>query len=882
MKKLIVTRGVCLFVTLFLLLAETQSAHAQTDIPGGDVSGTWSLSNSPYHINGEITIPNGETLTIEPGIDVIFTGHYKFNVQGRLLAVGTQLDTITFTAEDPEIGWHGIRFINTPNTNDSSKIVYCSFKNGKANTGNGLDRSGGAILISRFDKVLVSNCLFDSNMNHGDPYSTGGPGIFIEYASPIITNSTFSNNEGITGAIACYYNSNAIISNNVFSNNKGRWGGAIACGISPNNSPVISGNMISNNTAEDGGGVYLVWSSNALVINNVIVRNHATGEGGGINCEDAGSQFIVNNTVAYKSAVYGGGIECDDNSDPIIINTIFYGNSAIVGNQVVISMNASDPSFLYCDIEGGKDQFGGSGAGVNYNGAYENNVDSDPLFVDVANDDYHLSYASPCIGVGADSVEINGTWHYAPSADFEGNLRPNPAGSNPDIGALESKFGNPLTRIVEDEITSPSLAGNLLGDPATRKMMIYLPPSYDQGGNFPVVYLLHAIPVGETAYLIEENWLEWVGMLWSAGPDFPENGFEGMLDDLIAESKMKEMIIVMPDASCKYMLSYYTNSELNGNYEDYIVNDLVSYIDNHYPTIPNRDNRAIVGFCTGGYGAIKLAMKHQDVFGAAACHSGHLYFEGLKAMIPAAIAENPDGMIGPHPERPVTNLIYAGSAAYSPNLNNPPFFVDLPFEYPSVTIIDSVWNKWLEHDPFTMLSTYGADLASLRGVYFDCGDQDELGFNYHAESFHQALTAAGIGHEYEIFSGTHCNQLYSRLALSLSFISDALVTGVEQGNKAELPSAFSLSQNYPNPFNPCTTIRYKLPEAAHVTLTVYDLLGRDVKVLMNEKKPLGAYELKFDATDLASGVYFYRMHIRPANGSQAGDYVETKKLILLR
>ena len=78
-----------------------------TNIEAGNVSGTWTKANSPYYINGEITIPNDSTLTIEPGVEVIFTGHYKFNVQGRLLAIGTETDTIVFTINDTT-GFHDL------------------------------------------------------------------------------------------------------------------------------------------------------------------------------------------------------------------------------------------------------------------------------------------------------------------------------------------------------------------------------------------------------------------------------------------------------------------------------------------------------------------------------------------------------------------------------------------------------------------------------------------------------------------------------------------------------------------------------------------------------------------------------------------------------
>jgi M6 family metalloprotease-like protein len=89
-----------------------------------------------------------------------------------------------------------------------------------------------------------------------------------------------------------------------------------------------------------------------------------------------------------------------------------------------------------------------------------------------------------------------------------------------------------------------------------------------------------------------------------------------------------------------------------------------------------------------------------------------------------------------------------------------------------------------------------------------------------------------------------------------------------------LPRTFSLAQNYPNPFNPSTTIKYELPTSSMVRLSVYDLLGREVSVLVNERRDAGVHEVKCDCLDLASGVYFYRL--------QAGDFVSTQKMLLLK
>mgnify|MGYP000560099988 CR=1 FL=1 len=100
--------------------------------------------------------------------------------------------------------------------------------------------------------------------------------------------------------------------------------------------------------------------------------------------------------------------------------------------------------------------------------------------------------------------------------------------------------------------------------------------------------------------------------------------------------------------------------------------------------------------------------------------------------------------------------------------------------------------------------------------------------------------------------------------------------------KSGTTSSYWLSQNYPNPFNPTTTIRYALPKPCHVTLKVFNLLGQEVTTLVNEKNPAGEYAVRWNPTELPSGMYLYRLQASPIGGSQAGRFVETKKLLLLR
>jgi len=103
--------------------------------------------------------------------------------------------------------------------------------------------------------------------------------------------------------------------------------------------------------------------------------------------------------------------------------------------------------------------------------------------------------------------------------------------------------------------------------------------------------------------------------------------------------------------------------------------------------------------------------------------------------------------------------------------------------------------------------------------------------------------------------------------------------------EVDAPLTFELSQNYPNPFNPSTIIKYQIPEPGFATLKVYDLLGSEIAILVNEEKPAGIYEVEFNATSatggLPSGIYFYRLQVYPANGG-AGRYAETKKMVLMK
>ena len=129
--------------TLVLLTGITALSSA-TDVQG-TVYGVWDMTGSPYNVTGDIEVPYGYTLTIEPGVEVIFQDHYKFEVRGKLSAVGTELNMITFTSDSTAIGWCGIRFLLPDN---SSQMSYCIVEYGNAySVLDDVDGYGGALLL---------------------------------------------------------------------------------------------------------------------------------------------------------------------------------------------------------------------------------------------------------------------------------------------------------------------------------------------------------------------------------------------------------------------------------------------------------------------------------------------------------------------------------------------------------------------------------------------------------------------------------------------------------------------------------------------------------------------------------------------------------------
>jgi S-formylglutathione hydrolase FrmB len=314
-------------------------------------------------------------------------------------------------------------------------------------------------------------------------------------------------------------------------------------------------------------------------------------------------------------------------------------------------------------------------------------------------------------------------------------------------------------RLVRESLHSTSLEKTVTGESPDRSVIVYLPPSYDksQTKRYPVVYLLHGIV--DT----NEVWVkEWTKRNDSWGT------IQGVMNSGIAERMFGEMIVVMPNEKTEWGGSFYTNSSVTGNWEDFTTKDLVKFVDSKFRTLARASSRGIVGHSMGGYGAIKIGMKHPDVFGVVYGMNPALLGWGRDLSI-----ENPafTALLSMKTEKEVNEggiyplgIVVVGQA-FSPNPERPPFYVDLPYALVDGKLqpAEPGFSKWLESFPVNMVEKYRSNLTKLRGLKFDSGYEDE--FTHippTARELSTKLTSLGIEHVFEEYNGDHRNRMWGR------------------------------------------------------------------------------------------------------------------------
>ena len=318
---------------------------------------------------------------------------------------------------------------------------------------------------------------------------------------------------------------------------------------------------------------------------------------------------------------------------------------------------------------------------------------------------------------------------------------------------------------------SAALRGNALGDPAERDLYCYVPAGYDTSGrNYPVIYFLS----GYTGF----------GRLLLNADAFAES-MDQRLDRLIASGAMPPSIVVMPDCFTKLGGSQYLNSSAVGNYETYIIDELVGFVDEQLRTLRGRDHRAVTGKSSGGYGAMRLAMRHPDVFGAFGSHSGDCYWEYcFLPDFPKLVMqlEKHGGVAGflaafdalpkkPH-DTTIILMMLAMAACYSPNPASPYGF-DLPIDEATGEVRADVWARWLENDPIRMAARHADALRSMKAIFLDAGLKDEWNLQLGARMMCKRFDAIGVPYIHEEYDDGHMGVVY-RYDRSLTILAKAI------------------------------------------------------------------------------------------------------------
>jgi len=324
----------------------------------GTLTGALSSSGSPYIIEGDITIPNGQTLIIESGVELRFNGYYQFLVEGNLQAIGTEENRIVFTRHRPteESRWPGIHLLNA---DDTTKIVYCKIEYGLG-TDETFSHSGGAVYCESSNLVLKNSELSNNDASHGG-------GMQCTDSRVLISQCIFKNNTATSyGGALGLYNGHVMLLDNILINNSAGYGAAI---YSYDGDHVIANSVVTKNIAEnDVGGIY-IREGNPILCNNTIVENQ-------------NERMSISGLASYSDET------------TTVINCIIWNNA---GNNIYISSQGT-ANVTFCNIPGG---YPGTG-----------NMNSDPQFIDPAGNNYQLNPGSPCIDSGDPATiynDLNGT-----------------------------------------------------------------------------------------------------------------------------------------------------------------------------------------------------------------------------------------------------------------------------------------------------------------------------------------------------------------------------------------------------------------------------------------------------------------------------------------
>jgi enterochelin esterase-like enzyme len=326
------------------------------------------------------------------------------------------------------------------------------------------------------------------------------------------------------------------------------------------------------------------------------------------------------------------------------------------------------------------------------------------------------------------------------------------------------------------KVPAPALANNMLGEPAEREALVYLPPSYFKTQDkYPVIYFLLGF-----------------GQNYS-GLTLPND-----IDAIIADGKLKEMIVVTISGVNLLGGSFYTNSPVTGNWEDFIVSDVVKYVDSQYRTIADVSGRGIAGFSMGGFGSLSIAMKHPDVFSAVFAMSpgllaenglggegGYLQIPELKYVQPFLAEIKKISTMGDKEALAAMSssgyaVLFAFGTIFSPDPTGKPPYFQFPFSEVGGKLVkdEVIWNRWQDAHGIVgaQIGQYKANWLKLKAIGLNYGTyEDSLWLYNGCVEFAKKMAEAGIPVQVTTYAGDHYGDMVGRLTKEmLPFFSKIL------------------------------------------------------------------------------------------------------------
>lgn len=309
-------------------------------------------------------------------------------------------------------------------------------------------------------------------------------------------------------------------------------------------------------------------------------------------------------------------------------------------------------------------------------------------------------------------------------------------------------------RLVMQMVRSEALANNTLGDPAHRNVMVYLPPSYDHSQQrYPVVYFLHGYDETNT--------------VWRDGR-FLGFTLPDSVDGLIGDGAINEMILVFPDARNFHFGSFYANSPVTGNWEDFLSIDLVNYVDRNYRTMASASARGIAGHSMGGYGALYIAARNPEVYSSvwgispatlAMVGDVALEQEWKKTLALTSIDQLPAA-------GNFARAYVAIAAALSPHPGKEPFQADFPFRLENGRVVPDPEHhaRWTRQFPADAMDQFESGFRKLTAIAFDVGSRDPFThIPAGSRLLSERLTERGIPHRFEVYEAGHWDGVGQRL-----------------------------------------------------------------------------------------------------------------------